>query len=156
MRKGMLIGGGVIAALAVTGVAAMIVNSNDKGNMADSMNGGVAMANHHGEDCRVVAANETGFDPATTAVPAREDAGNKQVLKGTAVGAAVGAVSGEVIGGKPGLGAAAGAAAGAAGGEAIKIDRQNGADARYDQADAAYQQQKIAYDAALSECQSRK
>ena len=74
------------------------------------------------------------------------------MLKGTAVGAAVGAVAGEVIGGKPGYGAAAGGAAGAAGGHAVKSDKQQSADARYEQEMAWYQQQKATYDTALEVC----
>jgi hypothetical protein len=103
-------------------------------------------------DCRVVASNETGFDPATTPYPTREDAGNKQVLKGAAVGAAVGAVGGELIADKAGIGAAVGAGAGALGGHAIKKSKQNAADERYDARVAAYNQSKAQYDAALATC----
>ncbi len=103
-------------------------------------------------DCRQAATSETGFDPATTPYPVREDAGNKQVLKGAAVGAAVGAVGGELITDRAGIGAAVGAGAGALGGHAIKKSKQNNADERYDAQVAAYQQSKSAYDAALQTC----
>lgn len=103
-------------------------------------------------DCRVVASNETGFDPATTAYPVREDAGNKQVLKGAAVGAAVGAVGGELITDRAGIGAAVGAGAGALGGHAVKKSKQNAADERFDLEVAAYNQSKAQYDAALATC----
>jgi uncharacterized protein YcfJ len=103
-------------------------------------------------DCRKVASNETGFDPATTTYPVREDAGNKQVLKGAAVGAAVGAIGGEVITDRAGIGAAVGAGAGALGGHAMKKSKQNAANERYDAEVAAYQQSKSAYDAALQTC----
>jgi len=144
MRKGTMIAGGVAALLAATAVGAALVAGSDED--------GLRLAGAPKEDCRVVATRETGFDPATTPVPLREDAGNKQVLKGTGAGAAVGALAGEIIGGKPGMGAAAGAAAGAAGGHAIKTDKQNDADARYEANLAAYSQQKAAYDAALTTC----
>jgi len=103
-------------------------------------------------DCRKEATNETGFDPATTPYPVREDAGNKQVLKGAAVGAAVGAIGGEVITDRAGIGAAVGAGAGALGGHAIKKSKQKAADERYDAAVAAYNQSKASYDAALETC----
>lgn len=103
-------------------------------------------------DCRVVAMNETGFDPATTLYPLRENAGNKQVLKGAAVGAAVGAVGGELITDRAGIGAAVGAGAGALGGHAIKKSKQNAADERYQTEVAAYNQSKTQYDAALATC----
>lgn len=103
-------------------------------------------------DCRKVATNETGFDPATTPYPVREDAGNKQVLKGAAVGAAVGAIGGEVITDRAGIGAAVGAGAGALGGHAIKKSKQNTADERYVAQVASYEQSKAAYDAALQTC----
>lgn len=103
-------------------------------------------------DCRVVAANETGFDPATTPYPVREDAGNKQVLKGAAVGAAVGAVGGELITDRAGIGAAVGAGAGALGGHAVKKSKQNAADERYEAQVADYNQRRAVYDAALQTC----
>ena len=103
-------------------------------------------------DCRIVASQESGFDPATTPYPVREDAGNKQVLKGAAVGAAVGAIGGEVITDRAGIGAAVGAGAGALGGHAIKKSKQNAADERFDAQVAAYEQSKSAYDAALASC----
>jgi len=103
-------------------------------------------------DCREVATGETGFDPATTPYPVREDAGNKQVLKGAAVGAAVGAVGGELITDRAGIGAAVGAGAGALGGHAIKKSKQNAADERYEAQVAAYNQSKAQYDAALATC----
>jgi uncharacterized protein YcfJ len=103
-------------------------------------------------DCRKVATSETGFDPATTPYPVREDAGNKQVLKGAAVGAAVGAIGGEVITDRAGIGAAVGAGAGALGGHAMKKSKQHAADERYDAQIAAYQQSKSAYDTALETC----
>lgn len=112
----------------------------------------IAVASAPKPDCRKTATLETGFDPATTPYPVREDAGNKQVLKGAAVGAAVGAVGGEVITDRAGIGAAVGAGAGALGGHAIKKSKQNAADERYDVQVAAYQQQKSAYDAALQTC----
>lgn len=158
MRTGTMVAIGAAVALAAT-AGVVIANSDSEGLMADS-NGVTTKDNSPGlfakndVDCRVAATNETGFEPATTLYPVREDAGNKQVLKGTGAGAAVGAIAGEVIGGKPGLGAAAGAAAGAAGGHAIKADKQNSADARYEQQIAAYNQQKAAYDEAVAECRS--
>lgn len=103
-------------------------------------------------DCREVATAETGFDPATTPYPVREDAGNKQVLKGAAVGAAVGAVGGELITDRAGIGAAVGAGAGALGGHAIKKSKQNAADERYEAQVAAYNRSKAQYDAALATC----
>jgi hypothetical protein len=42
------------------------------------------------------------------------------------------------------------------GGLAIKADKQQDADALFENRSAAYEQQKLAYTAALSECQSRK
>lgn len=153
MRTGMMIAAGAGALLIATGVGAAISSSNDIDKRVDAtISEPVKVAAAPKTDCRAVATNETGFDPATTPVPVREDAGKKQVLKGTAVGAAVGAIAGEVIGGKPGLGAAAGAGAGAAGGQAIKADKQNDADARYEAEMASYQQGKAAYDAALQNC----
>ena len=110
MRNGKLIIGAVGALVVATGVGAMISSSNSNATKAEGETPKLVSAvKEEPKDCRVVATNETGFDPATTPVPVREDAGKKQVLKGTAVGAAVGAVAGEVIGGKPGIGAAAGA-----------------------------------------------
>lgn len=103
-------------------------------------------------DCREVATSETGFDPATTAYPMRQDAGNKQVLKGAVVGAAVGAVGGELITDRAGIGAAVGAGAGALGGHAVKKSKQNAADDRYEAQIAAYNQSKAQYDAALQTC----
>lgn len=103
-------------------------------------------------DCRKVASTQTGFDPATTPYPVREDAGNRQVLKGAAVGAAVGAIGGEVITDKAGIGAAVGAGAGALGGHAIKKSKQNAADERFETQVAAYNQSKSAYDSALATC----
>jgi len=153
MRNGKLIIGAVGALVVATGVGAMISSSNSNATKAEGETPQLVSAvKEEPKDCRVVATNETGFDPATTPVPVREDAGNKQVLKGTAVGAAVGAVAGEVIGGKPGLGAAAGAGAGAIGGHTIKADKQQSADERYEAQMAAYSQQKAAYDAALQNC----
>lgn len=150
MRKGAMIALGVGALVVATGVGAVVTGAldNDGLNIADAGESATAKS----EDCLAQATAETGFDPATTPVPVREDAGNKQVLKGTAAGAAVGAVAGEVIDDKPGYGAAAGAAAGAAGGQAVKADKQQKADARYEQARAQYEQQKAAYDAALTAC----
>lgn len=159
MRTGIVIAGVAGAALLATGVGAMLANSSEEvSTEALTVNEPVkaAQARPAPVDCRIVATNETGFDPATTPYPVRADAGNKQVLKGTAVGAAVGAVAGEVIGDKAGYGAAAGAAAGAAGGQAIKADKQQSADERYEAQMAAYQQQKAAYEVALSECQSKR
>ena len=159
MRTGIVIAGVAGAALLVTGVGAMFTSSeNDASVEALSVNEPVKAAPVAAApvDCRILATNETGFDPATTPYPVREDAGNKQVLKGTAVGAAVGAVAGEVIGDRAGYGAAAGAAAGAAGGHAVKADKQKSADERYEAQMAAYQQQKAAYDVALGECQSKR
>lgn len=151
MSKALLIAGGIAALAGVTAVGAVIANNNGAENaVGESIS--AAVSNKPKEDCRIVAARETGFDPATTPVPVHEDGGNKQVLKGTAAGAAFGAVAGEVIGDRAGLGAAAGAAAGAAGGQAVKADKQNDADARYEQERAAYDQQKAAYDAALQNC----
>ncbi len=151
MSKTLLIAGGIAALVAVSAVGAVIANNNGAENaVGESIS--AAVSSKPKEDCRIVATRETGFDPATTPVPVREDAGNKQVLKGTAAGAAFGAVAGEVIGDRAGLGAAAGAAAGAAGGQAVKADRQNSADARFEQDSAAYAQQKAAYDAALQNC----
>ncbi|MEQ1931751.1 MAG: YMGG-like glycine zipper-containing protein [Parvularculaceae bacterium] len=103
-------------------------------------------------DCRDVAATEAAFDPATTQYPTREDAGNRQVLKGAAVGAAAGAIGGEVIADRAGKGAAVGAAAGALGGHVLKKKKQKAADERYDQGVAAYNQSKAQYDAALHTC----
>lgn len=103
-------------------------------------------------DCREVATVQTGFDPATTPYPVREDAGNKQVLKGAAVGAAAGAVGGELITDKAGIGAAVGAGAGALGAHIIKKSKQNAADERYEAEVAAYNQSKANYDAALETC----
>lgn len=103
-------------------------------------------------DCREVAMMQTGFDPATTPYPVREDAGNKQVLKGAAVGAAAGAVGGELITDKAGIGAAVGAGAGALGGHIIKKSKQNAADERYEAEIAAYNQSKAAYDTVLQTC----
>lgn len=143
MQKGVLIGIGAGALMAVAGIGAAMSGAfqDDAQKVAEAK-----------ADCRVIATAETGFDPATTPVPVREVAGNKQVLKGTAVGAAVGAVAGEVIGDKAGYGAAAGAAAGAAGGQAVKEDKQKTADEIYEQQRAQYEQAKAAYDAALQVC----
>ena len=153
MRKGTLIALGAAGVLTATAVGAVVATSMDEEGATQlaAANDG-AVVDTVRRDCRQVATNETGFDPATTPVPIREDAGNKQVLKGTAVGAAVGAVAGEVIGDKAGYGAAAGAAAGAAGGQAVKVDRQNKADERYEYSRAEYDQRKAAYDAALNNC----
>lgn len=154
MRKGMMIAiaaGGVVVAGGV-GAAVTGVFDNDNSQVAAQTPERVALTREASKDCRAMAAAETGFDPATTPVPVREDAGNKQVLKGTAAGAAVGAVAGELIGDKAGYGAAAGAAAGAAGGQAVKANKQNVADEQYAQAKAQYEQQKAAYDAALTAC----
>lgn len=112
----------------------------------------VAAAPKPKPDCRVVATSQTGFDPATTPYPVREDAGNKQVLKGAAVGAAVGAIGGEVITDRAGIGAAVGAGAGALGGHVIKKSKQNAADQRFEAELAAYEQAKASYDAALQTC----
>lgn len=154
MRKGIIIASGIGAALAVTAVGAAVTGQfdNETSELAGATSTDTQVAATEPRNCRAFATAETGFDPATTPVPVREDAGNKQVLKGTAVGAAVGAVAGEVIGDKAGYGAAAGAAAGAAGGQAVKADKQQKADASYEQQSAYYQQQKAAYDAALQEC----
>lgn len=153
MRKGTMIAAGVGALVLATGVGAVIATSDNDETLIGGEPEETQIASTEGsKDCRVVATSETGFDPATTPYPVREDAGNKQVLKGTAAGAAVGAVAGEVIGDKAGYGAAAGAAAGAAGGQAIKADKQKDADARYQQQIAIYNQQKAAYDAALENC----
>ena len=143
MQKGLLIGLGAGALIAVTGVGAAMSGAfeDDGQTFAEAK-----------KDCRAAATAETGFDPALTPVPVREDAGNKQVLKGTAVGAAVGAVAGEVSGDKAGYGAAAGAAAGAAGGQAVKADKQKDAGAVYEQQRAQYEQAKAAYDVALTAC----
>ena len=103
-------------------------------------------------DCRKVATSQTGFDPATTPYPVREDAGNKQVLKGAVVGAAVGAIGGEVITDRAGIGAAVGAGAGALGGHAVKKSKQKAADERFEAEVAAYNQSKASYDAALETC----
>ncbi len=103
-------------------------------------------------DCREVATAQTGFDPAATLYPVREDAGNRQVLKGAAVGAAAGAVGGELITDKAGVGAAVGAGAGALGGHIIKKSKQNAADERFEAEVASYNQSKGAYDAALQTC----
>lgn len=155
MRKGTIIAFGAGALIAATGVGAAMTGVFDR---QETKAGGeeppqvVALTREAAKDCRGFASAETGFNPATTPVPVREDAGNKQVLKGTAVGAAVGAVAGEVIGDKAGYGAAAGAAAGAAGGQAVKADKQKAADERYELAKAQYEQQKAAYDAALTAC----
>ncbi len=161
MRKGTMIALGAAGALVVTGVGAAVTGAFDEKDelalsagedVAKPAEGAKVAAAEMPRDCRAAATAETGFDPATTPYPVREDAGNKQVLKGTAVGAAVGAVAGEVIGDKAGYGAAAGAAAGAAGGQAVKADKQRRADASYEQRFAVYQQQKAAYDAALKDC----
>ena len=112
----------------------------------------VAAAPAPKRDCREAASAETGFDPAATPYPVREDAGNRQILKGAAVGAAAGAVGGEVIADRAGKGAAVGAAAGALGGLAVKKSKQRAADERYDQAVAAWNQAKARYDAALETC----
>lgn len=153
MRKSLIIATGIGAALAVTAVGAAVTGAFDEETAeVAALESDSAVTPSEPRNCRSFAAAETGFDPATTPVPVRDDAGNKQVLKGTAVGAAVGAVAGEVIGDKAGYGAAAGAAAGAAGGQAVKADKQQKADERYEQDYAFYQQQKAAYDAALAEC----
>jgi hypothetical protein len=154
MRTGVKVAIGVAVVIAV-GAGVVIANSNGGGGVNAGEEYDTIAAGQSDVDCRTVAATETGFDPATTPYPVREGAGNKQVLKGTGAGAAAGAIAGEVIGGKPGLGAAAGAAAGAAGGHAIKKDKQNDADARYEHEVAAYNQQKAAFDSALLECQSK-
>ena len=154
MRKGMMIAIGAGALIAATGVAAMMGAFDEEGITLTSSEKSKAKLAEMKADCRAIATAESGFDPATTPVPVRQDAGNKQVLKGTAVGAAVGAVAGEVIGDKPGYGAAAGAAAGAAGGQAFKADKQQTADARYEQEMAWYHQQKATYDTALEVCLS--
>ncbi len=155
MRKGTLIALGAAGVLTATAVGAVVATNMDEGNelqLASDTNESTAVVDAVKKDCRASATAETGFDPATTPVPVREDAGNKQVLKGTAAGAAFGAVAGEVIGDKAGYGAAAGAAAGATGGQAIKADKQQKADERYEYAKADYEQQKAAYDAALNAC----
>lgn len=103
-------------------------------------------------DCRDVASSQTGFNPATTPYPVREDVRNRQVLKGAAVGAAAGAIGGELIADRAGKGAAVGAAAGAIGGLAIKKSKQRAADERFEQEIAAYHQSKSAFDAALQTC----
>lgn len=150
MSKGLWIAAGIGALALATGVGAVIATNDRDEALALGGNHEAVIAAK--ADCRTVATNETGFDPATTPVPLQEDAGNKQVLKGTAVGAAVGAVAGEIIGDRAGLGAAAGAGAGAAGGQAVKADKQNRADVAYAEANARYRQQKAAYDAALQNC----
>ncbi|MFC2951176.1 YMGG-like glycine zipper-containing protein [Marinicaulis aureus] len=153
MRKSLIIATGIGAALAVTAVGAAMTGAfEDESAQTAAFEADSAVVASEPRNCRSFATAETGFDPATTPVPVQQDAGNKQVLKGTAVGAAIGAVAGEVIGDKAGYGAAAGAAAGAAGGQAVKADKQQKADARYAQESAYYQQQKTAYDAALAEC----
>lgn len=146
MKKRMMLAIGAGAIIVATGVGAAVSGVFDEDKTQ------LALTGETPEDCRAIASAETGFDPATTPVPVRQDAGNKQVLKGTAVGAAVGAVAGEVIGDKAGYGAAAGAAAGAAGGQAVKADKQKTADEIYAQQMAQYEQQKAAYDAALTTC----
>jgi uncharacterized protein YcfJ len=153
MRNGMMIAIGAGALIVATGVGAAMMGAFDADGLklASSETAEVRLAKKT-ENCRAIATAESGFDPATTPVPVRADAGNKQVLKGTAVGAAVGAVAGEVIGSKPGYGAAAGAAAGAAGGQAVKVDKQQSADERYAQEQAWYQQQKATYETALTVC----
>lgn len=152
MQKGLLIGIGAGALVAIIGIGAATSGAlyNNEQEGANSANAADVKA--IAEDCRIVATRETGFYPATTPAPVREDAGNKQVLKGAAVGAAVGAVAGEIIGDKPGYGAAAGAVAGAAGGQAVKADKQMSADERYALSKAQYDQQNLAYDAALETC----
>ncbi|PQA88360.1 YMGG-like glycine zipper-containing protein [Hyphococcus luteus] len=153
MRKGTLIALGAAGVLTATAVGAVVAtNLDEEEDLQLASEDSAAVVDSVQKDCRASATAETGFDPATTPVPVREDAGNKQVLKGTAAGAAVGAVAGEVIGDKAGYGAAAGAAAGAAGGQAVKADKQQKADERYAQAKAQYEQQKAAYDAALNAC----
>lgn len=153
MRTGTMIAAGLGALLIATGVGAAISASDNNNETAIAgENRAAVKAAAIKPDCRHVATNETGFDPATTPYPVRDDAGNKQALKGAAVGAAVGAIAGEVIGDKPGYGAAAGAAAGAAGGQAIKADKQGDADERFELEMASYNQQKAAYDAALQNC----
>lgn len=152
MRKGTLIALGAAGVLTATAVGAVVATSMNEGEEIALAGTGETVVESVDRDCRAVAASETGFDPATTPVPVREDAGNKQVLKGTAAGAAFGAVAGEVIGDKAGYGAAAGAAAGAAGGQAIKADKQQKADERYEYSRAEYDQRKAAYDAALTTC----
>lgn len=153
MRKGTMIALGAAGVLTATAVGAVVATSMDENGEFEIAGGeSAAVVETVDRDCRSVATSETGFDPATTPVPVREDAGNKQVLKGTAVGAAVGAVAGEVIGDKAGYGAAAGAAAGAAGGQAVKADKQQKADERYEYSRAEYEQRKAAYDAALNAC----
>ena len=153
MRKGMMIAVGAGALVVATGVGAAVMGAFDEDglNLASSETSEVKLTEKK-ENCRAIATAESGFDPAATPVPVRADAGNKQVLKGTAVGAAVGAVAGEVIGDKPGYGAAAGAAAGAAGGQAVKAEKQESADARYAQDLAWYEQQKATYETALTVC----
>lgn len=112
----------------------------------------VAAAPKPKRNCTSVASTETGFDPATTPYPVREDAGNRQVLKGAAVGAAAGAVGGEVFADRAGKGAVVGAAAGAIGGHVIKKKKQKEADERYNADVANWQQSKARYDAALQTC----
>jgi hypothetical protein len=112
----------------------------------------VAAAPKPKRTCTSVASAETGFDPATTPYPVREDVGNRQVLKGAAVGAAAGAVGGEVIVDRAVKGAMVGAAAGAIGGHVIKKKKQKEADERYDAEVAHWQQSKARYDAALQTC----
>lgn len=104
------------------------------------------------KNCSAIATADTGFDPATTPYPTRQDAGNHQVLKGAAAGAAVGAVGGELIVDRAGKGAAVGIAAGALGGHVIKKKKQKAADERYDAEVAAWNQSKARYDAALQTC----
>ncbi len=154
MRKGTMIATGLAAVLVATGVGAAVTGAfdNDEPATVTKTEALASASPQTKRDCRAEAVAETGFDPATTPVPVRADAGNKQVLKGTAAGAAVGAVAGEVIGDKPGYGAAAGAAAGAAGGQAVKADKQNKADEIYAQQRAQYEQQKASYDSALTAC----
>lgn len=156
MSTRMMAAAGICAAALIAGAGLAM---SGKGADADAPTAGleaeaapVAVAAAPRPDCREVATFETGFDPAATPYPVREDAGNKQVLKGAAVGAAVGAVGGELITDRAGIGAAVGAGAGALGGHAIKKSKQNAADERYEQDVAAYNQSKAAYDAALATC----
>lgn len=154
MTTKMMVTAGVCAAALIAGAGLAMSGGGKAGKSASAVEEATLAADAATPkpDCRNVAASETGFDPATTPYPVREDAGNKQVLKGAAVGAAVGAIGGEVITDRAGIGAAVGAGAGALGGHAIKKSKQNAANERYDAEVAAYQQSKSAYDAALQTC----
>ena len=108
-------------------------------------------------DCRAIAAQQSGFDPATAQAPAAPPPPppGGQRVRGAARGAAIGATAG-AIGGDAGKGAAAGAAAGTVAGGARKRQAARDQQAQVQQQQAAHSQGQVGYDKALAACMQGK